>query len=43
MVIIGIASYPPESAKEMGKHFRELSPLPAYMTQKGPYVISEIG
>jgi hypothetical protein len=43
MVIISIASYPPESAKEMGKHFRELSPLPAYMTQKGPYVISEIG
>ena len=43
MVIIGIASYPPESAKEMGKHFRELSPLPAYMTQKGPYVVSEIG
>ena len=43
MVIIGIASYPPERAKEMGKHFRELSPLPAYITQKGPYVISEVG
>jgi hypothetical protein len=42
MVIIAIASYPPESAKEMGKHFRELSALPGYMTQKGPYVVSEI-
>ena len=44
MVIIGIASYPLGSAKEMGKHFRELITLAqAYMTQKGPYVISEIG
>lgn len=43
MVIIAIASYPPESAKEIGKHFRELSPLPEYMTQKGPYTTSEIG
>jgi len=27
---------PAGKAKEMGKHFRELTPLPAYMTQKGP-------
>ena len=43
MVIIGILSYPPESAKEFGKRFLELPPLPAYITMKGPYAIPEVG
>jgi phage portal protein BeeE len=43
MVIIGIMSYPPESAKEHVKRFMEQSPLPAYITMKGPYVSSEVG
>jgi hypothetical protein len=43
MVIIGILSYPPESAKEMAKRFIEQPPLPAYITMKGPYFSSEVG
>ena len=38
MVIIGMNSFPPESANEIGKRFLELPPLPDYMTMKGPYV-----
>ena len=38
MVIIGKISFPPESAKEIGKCFSKLPPLPDYMTMKGPYV-----
>ena len=40
MVIIGKISFPPESAKEIGKRFSKLPPLPDYMTMKGPYVRS---
>ncbi len=43
MVIISIASYPTESAKEVGKRLRELPPPPAYVTIKGPYFSSEEG
>jgi len=43
MVIIGILSYPPESAKEMAKRFLEQPSLPAYITVKGPYFSSEVG
>ena len=40
MVIIGMNSFPPESANEIGKRFLELPPVPDYMTLKGPYVHS---
>ena len=43
MVIIGIVSFPTESAPEMGKRFGKLPPLPAYMTLKGPYFCGEEG
>jgi len=43
MVIIGMLSYPPESAKEMAKRFLEQTPVPAYITMKGPYYSSELG
>ena len=43
MVIIAIVSYPPESAKEMGKRLMEQPPLPAYVTMKGPYANAEVG
>ncbi len=43
MVIIGIVSFPPESATEMGKRFGKLPPLPSYMTLKGPYFQGEVG
>ena len=43
MVIIGIVSYPPESAKEFAKRMLEQPPLPAYITMKGPYVSTEVG
>ena len=43
MVIIGILSYPPESAKEMGKRFLEQPPLPAYITMRGPYFSADVG
>ena len=38
MVIIGTMSFPPQSAKEVGKCFMELPPVPDYITMKGPYV-----
>ncbi|MGD0489540.1 MAG: hypothetical protein ABSB94_20415 [Syntrophorhabdales bacterium] len=42
MVIIAFMSYPPESAKEMGKRFVEQPALPAYITMKGPYFSSAV-
>jgi hypothetical protein len=43
MVFITILSYPPGGAKEIGKRFLELPPLPTYITRKGPYFSSEVG
>jgi len=40
MVIINTTSFPPESAKEVGKRFMALPPLPDYLTMIGPYVYS---
>ena len=40
MVIIGKTSFPPESAKDVGKRFIELPPLPEFMTSSGPYIKS---
>ena len=38
MVIIVDMSFPPESAKEIGKRFLEMAPVPDFMTLKGPYI-----
>jgi len=43
MVIISISSYPLESVKEIAKRLMQQSPLPAYITMKGPYANSEVG
>jgi hypothetical protein len=43
MVIIGMLSYPPESAKEIGKRFLAQKPEPSYLTRKGLYILSKIG
>jgi hypothetical protein len=43
MVTIGIVSFPTESSKEMGKLFKDIPPMPKYITRKGPYVGSEVG
>ena len=43
MIIISITSYPPESAKEVGKRFLEFPSLPDYIAMKGPYINSVIG
>ncbi len=42
MVTVGMVSYPPESAKELGKRFSELSPMPDFISVNGPYMFSEI-
>lgn len=38
MVVLGMLSYPPEGANEVGKRFLANPPLPGYITMKGPYV-----
>jgi hypothetical protein len=38
MVIITSMSFPPESATEVGKRFLETSPVPDFLTLKGPYI-----
>lgn len=43
MVIITEATYPPASAKDAGKCFKELPPLPDYITMRGPYIQSATG
>ena len=42
MVTVSMVSYPPESAKEIGKRFVELSPIPDFITVVGPYTIPEL-
>jgi hypothetical protein len=37
MVIIGTMPFPPQSAKEVGKCFMEISSVPDYITMRGPY------
>jgi hypothetical protein len=41
MVIITENTFPPGSAKDIGKAFLELPPLPDYITMKGPYINSD--
>ena len=43
MVTISIVSYPPESARELGKRFLGLPPIPEYISVVGPYTTSETG
>jgi hypothetical protein len=38
MVIINALRFPQESAKEVGKRFLEIAPVPDYMSIKGPYI-----
>jgi len=40
MVIVTTISFPTESAKEMGERFLQVSPLPDFLTRKGPYFSS---
>ena len=42
MVILSFASFPPNSAKEIGKLFLKLSPLPDYITTTGPFLYGTI-
>ena len=42
MVTVSMVSYPPESAKELGKRFLELSPVPDFIKVIGPYMFTEI-
>jgi hypothetical protein len=41
MVIIGMMSYPSESANEVGKRFLAQKPLVNYITMKGPFISSK--
>ena len=41
MVIITENMFPPGSAKDIGKAFLELPPLPDYITMKGPYILGD--
>jgi hypothetical protein len=38
MIFIGMITFPPESANEIGKRYLELPSLPDYMTMKGLYI-----
>jgi hypothetical protein len=40
MVIILNVSFPAESAKKVGECFLNVSPIPDYMTRRGPYLSS---
>jgi hypothetical protein len=43
MIILSTSSFPPESAKEIGKRFTERVPLPDYITMRGPYILPRQG
>jgi len=40
MVIVTNVSFPTESAKEMGERFLKVSPLPDFLSRKGPFFSS---
>jgi hypothetical protein len=42
MVTISVVSYPPESAKEIGKRFFGLPPMPDFINVVGPYTITDL-
>ena len=41
MVIVTNVSFPTESAKEMGERFLQVSPLPDFISRKGPFFSSD--
>ena len=41
MVIISENVFPPGSAKDLGKAFLGLPPLPEYITMNGPYILGD--
>lgn len=41
MVTISIMSFPPESAKEMGRRFMEMAPPPNFIEITGPYLYTD--
>ena len=41
MITISIMSFPPESAKEVGRRFTELAPVPSYIETNGPYLYTD--
>ena len=41
MVIVTNISFPTESAKEMGERFLQVSPLPDFLSRKGPFFSSD--
>ena len=43
MIILSTVSFPPESAKEIGKRFMEVAALPDYITRRGPYILPVTG
>ena len=43
MIILSTVSFPPESAKEIGKRYMEAAPLPDYITRRGPYILPLTG
>ncbi len=42
MIVIVEAMWPPNKANEIGKAFLDASPLPDYLTMRGPYVNSYV-
>lgn len=42
MIIITMTSYPPESAKDIGKIFLGMPALPDYIKMRGPYISSSL-
>ena len=43
MIILSISSFPPGSAKEIGKRFIERASLPDYIKMRGPYILPRPG
>lgn len=43
MIIIGMMTYPPEGANEVGNRFVNQNPLPKYITMRGPFINSTNG
>ncbi len=42
MIIIAKLSWPPEEAVEIGKRFKDMPALPAFLKMKGPFIFGDI-
>ena len=42
MITLSTVSYPPESAKEIGRRFLKMSPTPDYIDVVGPYTVATV-